>query len=157
MSIGGGSVIEPHVAHQQGPDDRSPPSTAQKGAMALLETLTSGGPYLALLGRVYNVKEGKQHYGPGGGYEFLVSSDGSRAFVSGDFTRAGLNDDVSGLTSADYIGLVDWVKFYDKDYKYVAMDFESYSHRDSEDKKKKMFPPCNSEWSADSGSRVFVY
>ncbi|KAG7174676.1 Neuferricin-like [Homarus americanus] len=110
------------------------------------------GPYLALLGRV-------------------------RAFVSGDFTEAGLNDDVSGLTSADYIGLDDWVKFYDKDYKYVGkligryydekgeptsyyFDLqrwisESYSHRDSEDKEKKMFPPCNSEWSADSGSRVW--
>lgn len=29
------------------------------------------GPYLALLGRVYNVKKGKKHYGPGGGYEFF--------------------------------------------------------------------------------------
>lgn len=29
------------------------------------------GPYLAILGRVYNVRKGKKHYGPGGGYEFF--------------------------------------------------------------------------------------
>lgn len=33
------------------------------------------GPYLAILGRVYNVKKGKQHYGPGGGYEFFSGGD----------------------------------------------------------------------------------
>lgn len=31
----------------------------------------SKGPYLAILGRVYNVKKGKKHYGPDGGYEFF--------------------------------------------------------------------------------------
>lgn len=31
----------------------------------------SKGPYLAILGRVYNVRKGKKHYGPGGGYEFF--------------------------------------------------------------------------------------
>jgi hypothetical protein len=28
--------------------------------------------YLAILGRVYDVTEGKAHYGPGGGYEFFA-------------------------------------------------------------------------------------
>lgn len=46
--------------------------------------------------------------------------DASRAYVSGDFTEEGLIDDITGLTSTDYIGLNDWVKFYDKDYKYVG-------------------------------------
>lgn len=32
----------------------------------------SKGLYLAILGRVYNVKKGKNHYGPGGGYEFFA-------------------------------------------------------------------------------------
>ena len=32
----------------------------------------SKGLYLALLGLVFNVKKGKQHYGPGGGYEFFA-------------------------------------------------------------------------------------
>lgn len=31
----------------------------------------SKGPYLSILGRVYNVRKGKKHYGPGGGYEFF--------------------------------------------------------------------------------------
>lgn len=40
----------------------------------------SKGPYLAILGRVYNVRKGKKHYGPGGGYEFFsgIASVGIR-------------------------------------------------------------------------------
>lgn len=32
----------------------------------------SKGLYLALMGQIFNVKKGKQHYGPGGGYEFFA-------------------------------------------------------------------------------------
>lgn len=50
----------------------------------------------------------------------FLGRDASRAFVSGDFSEEGLIDDITGLTSTDYIGLNDWVKFYDKDYRYVG-------------------------------------
>ena len=50
----------------------------------------------------------------------ISGRDASRAYVSGDFTEAGLIDDVSGLSSTDYIGLDEWVKFYNTDYKYVG-------------------------------------
>ncbi|XP_069946347.1 neuferricin [Cherax quadricarinatus] len=135
------------------------------------------GPYLAILGRVYNVKKGKEHYGPGGGYEFFSGRDGSRAFVTGDFTEEGLTDDISGLSSSDYIGLDEWVKFYESDYKYVGKLIgrfydekgeptsqyydaqrwisEAYRQRESENKEKKMFPPCNSEWTPESGARLW--
>lgn len=50
----------------------------------------------------------------------IAGRDASRAFVSGDFSEAGLVDDISGLSGGDYIGLDEWVKFYDSDYKYVG-------------------------------------
>lgn len=137
----------------------------------------SKGLYLAILGLVYNVKKGKKHYGPGGGYEFFAGRDASRAFVSGDFTEEGLTDDITGLSSTDYIGLDEWVKFYQSDYKYVgkligryydqggeptayktqALNWitEAYQEKEADNKEKKIFPPCNSEWSAESGSRVW--
>lgn len=34
-------------------------------------TVEGKGLYLALLGQIFDVKKGRQHYGPGGGYEFF--------------------------------------------------------------------------------------
>ncbi|XP_076031488.1 neuferricin-like [Oratosquilla oratoria] len=135
------------------------------------------GPYLAVMGRVYNVKKGAKHYGPGGGYGFFSGRDASRAFVSGDFSEAGLVDNIEGLSVTDYIGLDEWVKFYDADYKYVGKLIgryydengepteyyskaqqwigEAYRKRERENDKKKLFPHCNSAWTAESGSRVW--
>lgn len=41
--------------------------------------------------------------------------------MTGDFTEAGLIDDVSGLSEQDLLGIADWIKFYEKDYKLVAL------------------------------------
>ena len=49
------------------------------------------GPYLAVLGQVFDVSKGKDHYGPGGGYSFFSGIDGSRAFVTGEFNEGGKN------------------------------------------------------------------
>ena len=51
------------------------------------------------------MSKGASYYGPGGGYAFFSGKDGSRAFVSGQFDAEGLVEDVSGLASADYLGL----------------------------------------------------
>jgi len=40
--------------------------------------------------QVFDVTKGRKHYGPGGGYSFFSGRDGSRAFVSGDFTEEGV-------------------------------------------------------------------
>lgn len=45
--------------------------------------------YLAILGQVFDVTKGKEHYGKGGGYGFFSGRDGTRAFVTGDFTEKG--------------------------------------------------------------------
>ena len=46
--------------------------------------------------------------------------DGSRAFVTGDFKAEGLIDDIAGLGEQDYIGLRDWLNFYEKDYEIIG-------------------------------------
>lgn len=50
----------------------------------------------------------------------FVGQDGTRAFVTGDFTPAGLISDVSGLKPDDYLGLVHWLEFYIKTYTFVG-------------------------------------
>jgi predicted heme/steroid binding protein len=63
----------------------------------------SPGLYIAVLGQVFDVSKGKDHYGPGGGYSFFAAKDGSRAFVTGEFNEAGLIDDVTGLDPESYL------------------------------------------------------
>ena len=48
--------------------------------------------------------------------------DGSRAFVSGDFTEKGLIEDLTGLSHTDILGLEEWSGFYKKDYKHIGME-----------------------------------
>ena len=65
--------------------------------------------YLAIAGRVFDVTNGARHYAPGGGYDFFAGVDGSRAFVTGDFTPEGLTDDVSGFSAAQHLELLRWI------------------------------------------------
>ena len=71
----------------------------------------SPGLYISLLGQVFDVSKGKDHYGPGGGYSFFAAKDGSRAFVTGEFNEAGLTDDVTGLDPESY--LVSAYRYFD--------------------------------------------
>jgi len=50
-----------------------------------------------------------------------AGKDGSRAFVTGDFTDSGLTDDVSGLSRGQWLSLLQWFQFYDRQYIYVGM------------------------------------
>ncbi len=140
-------------------------------------SLEGKGPYLAVLGQVFDVSKGVAHYGPGGGYAFFSGRDGSRAFVTGEFNDKGLVDDVTGLSYGDYLGLQDWLEFYHKDYKYVgkvegkffgpdgketeySKQVKKWIGEASRDKEKKnqeneIFPNCNSEWSRKKGHRVW--
>ena len=61
------------------------------------------GPYLAFMGHVFDVRKGREHYGPGGGYSFFSGKDATRAFVTGEFDEKGLVDDVTGLSQDDYL------------------------------------------------------
>ena len=107
----------------------------------------------------------------------ILGRDASRAYVSGQFDEEGLNDDVTDLSPGDYIGLDEWITFYHKDYKYVGKLAGRYFDKDGSptdyyrqmqqwlsdarddaqtvENEKQIFPPCNSEWSAERGQRVW--
>lgn len=137
----------------------------------------SPGLYLAMVGQVFDVSKGKDYYGPGGGYSFFTATDGSRAFVTGQFDADGLVDDVSGLSGQDYLGLQEWIEFYHKDYTFVGKligrfysetgeetaelkDFhdnvvKARAAKAQHDIEKLTYPPCNTEWSQKKGHRVW--
>jgi len=70
--------------------------------------IATKGPYLAIMGEVFDVSKKAETYGPNGGYSFFSGKDGSRAFVTGEFDEAGLIDDIEGLSHQDYLGLQEW-------------------------------------------------
>ncbi|XP_060768458.1 neuferricin [Neoarius graeffei] len=135
------------------------------------------GLYLAILGQVFDVEKGKKHYGPDGGYRFFTGRDASRAFVTGDFTEAGLTDDVSDLSPSQIVALYDWLAFYQKDYtpvgKLIGRFYSASGNptavlqqteatlaqglklKAQAEKENELYPACNSEWSSDRGGRVW--
>ncbi|XP_069917350.1 neuferricin isoform X3 [Oryctolagus cuniculus] len=103
--------------------------------------------------------------------------DASRAFVTGDYSEAGLVDDVSDLSFSEMLTLQNWLSFYEKNYVFVgrvigrfysedgqptpelthveAMITKGLEANKQEWKEKQKFPPCNTEWSAARGSRFW--
>ncbi|XP_006750996.1 neuferricin [Leptonychotes weddellii] len=141
-----------------------------------------GGPgdpglYLALLGRVYDVSSGRRHYEPGAHYSGFAGRDASRAFVTGDYSEAGLVDHVADLSFSEVLTLQNWLSFYEKNYEFVGRligrfygedglptpeltQVEAMISRASEAgrralEEKQTFPPCNAEWSSSRGSRLW--
>jgi len=51
---------------------------------------------LAINGTIYDVSNGRRHYGPGGSYHFFAGRDASRAFVTNCFQEDG-NPDMRGV------------------------------------------------------------
>ncbi|XP_048083605.1 neuferricin isoform X3 [Alosa alosa] len=104
------------------------------------------------------------------------SKDASRAFVTGDFTEAGLTDDVSDLSPSQIVALYDWLTFYQKDYTPVGRAEGYFYSADGEPTEalrqvevaleqglqlkaqaqahSVQYPPCNTEWSS-AGGRVW--
>lgn len=137
----------------------------------------SPGLYLAILGKVFDVEKGAQHYRPGGGYSFFAGRDATRAYVTGEFTDEGLVDDINGLESSALLGIDDWLHFYETEYTYVGKLIGRYYDKNGNpteeykstrraieqakydkmnlEKEKALFPPCNSEWSREKGTRVW--
>ncbi|KAJ0004267.1 hypothetical protein NQD34_010481 [Periophthalmus magnuspinnatus] len=139
----------------------------------------SKGLYLALLGQIFDVNKGEKHYGPGGAYHFMAGKDASLSFITGDFTESGLTDDVSSLSPLQLVALYEWLSFYHKQYQHVGMWFligsyytesgeptdtllqveaslaEGQRLKAQSEADKARFPPCNSEWSASTGGRVW--
>ncbi|XP_047117427.1 neuferricin [Schistocerca piceifrons] len=135
------------------------------------------GLYLSIMGKVYDVGKENKHYKAGADYHFFTGRDASRAFVTGEFTESGLIDEVLDLSPEELKSLSDWAKFYQTQYKYKGKLLGRYYDADGKatpylrevqkkikqakareadtNKLKLMFPPCNVEWSHDTGSRVW--
>ncbi|KAM9749687.1 neuferricin isoform 1-T1 [Dama dama] len=135
------------------------------------------GLYLVLLGRVYDVSSGRRHYEPGAHYSGFAGRDASRAFVTGDYSEAGLVDDVSDLSFSEMLTLQNWLSFYEKNYKFMGRVIGRFYREDGlptpeltqaeammtkgleanrqELIEKQRFPPCNAEWSFIRGSRFW--
>lgn len=135
------------------------------------------GLYLAVLGRVYDVSKGAEHYRPGGGYSQFAGRDASRAYITGEFTEEGLTDDLNGITDENLLAFSQWVDFYEKDYTFVGKLAGRYYTNEGQptselrgvwaaierakqksylaQEQSKKFPPCNSEWTPEKGSSVW--
>lgn len=55
--------------------------------------------------------------------------DASRAFVTGDYSEAGLVDDVSDLSFSEVLTLQNWLSFYEKNYELVGRYSTGLFHR----------------------------
>ena len=49
-----------------------------------------------------------------------IGKDATRAYITGDFTEAGLTDDLTGLSDEMISGLATWIDFYTEEYNYMG-------------------------------------
>lgn len=133
--------------------------------------------YLSLLGNIFDVTKGAQHYGRGQTYNIFIGRDASRNFIDGKFNQEDASDHVINLNDKELLSLRHWLKFYKKEYKKVGILIGRYYNedgsltpygkevkslikaaektKDSEMELKKKYPPCNAEFSVAKGSRVW--
>ncbi|XP_065663562.1 neuferricin [Hydra vulgaris] len=133
--------------------------------------------YISILGKVFDVSKGYKHYGKGGAYNFFTGKDASRAFVTGDFSDSGLVENIDNLNPDDYLGLLNWLELYEKEYKYVGklngyfydsegMEKEGLKifydgvskgkkNKLLDEEESKLFPSCNSKWTPETGTNVW--
>lgn len=68
--------------------------------------------WISILGEVYDVTEGQDHYAPGKSYSGFAGRDGSVAFVTGKFTAEEAKKSADELKDSELTGLEDWRTFY---------------------------------------------
>lgn len=133
--------------------------------------------YLCILGHVFDVTKGKGYYKTGETYHCFIGRDGTRAFVSGNFTEDELTEDIDDISGTEALELNNWLDFYTEKYVFkghlIGRFFDSqgtptkYWHQfqaklniaqeDSEEvlQEKMKYPPCNIAWSQNEGTRVW--
>ncbi len=138
----------------------------------------SGKIYISIMGEVFDVSDGSNYYGEGGGYHFFAGKDASRAFVSGVFSGPAI-DEVLDLPSNQIAAIEDWRQFYHEHETYKFVGFLKGRYYDSEgnptnemklykEKLKEIekakeaaetleekYPSCNSRWAQGEDSYVW--
>jgi hypothetical protein len=70
------------------------------------------------MGEVYDVSDGEEYYGDGGGYSFFAGRDASVTFVSGQFNEEGLKKKFDELEANEIRSIESWRMFYSQHEKY---------------------------------------
>lgn len=146
--------------------------------LAQYNGITQDKLYLAVLGTVFDVTEGKRHYQKGGSYHYFIGKDGSRSFVTGNFKdESEEKDHIMDLSCSELFSLFHWKSTFRKKYTEVGKLIGRYYTNNGEDTvyskelKNKMrqceiekdnakkedlkYPPCNMAWSEDEGTKVW--
>ena len=164
------------VALSRSQNSSPAPEIAAGGQLFSPEELTERGTrtlWLAILGDVFDVSTGSNHYGRGKSYAHFIGRDASRAFATGD-SEGDLTDDLSGLSWEDLQGIAQWHGFYVSHETYTQVgrvvgrhydetgrplgNFPWEELRRKEEREadvKNRLPQCNSRWTKDSGSTVW--
>ncbi|KAM3963082.1 neuferricin homolog [Aphomia sociella] len=146
--------------------------------LALYNGISENKIYLSFIGSIFDVTTGLKHYGQGAPYHYFVGKDGSRAFVTGNFEdESAEKDHILDLSCNDLFTLRNWKDTLKEKYKQVGVLSGRYYdsngketgymkefqvrieqcvlEKDIAKKEELKFPPCNIEWSADGGTRVW--
>ncbi|KAJ8722533.1 hypothetical protein PYW07_003713 [Mythimna separata] len=146
--------------------------------LAQFDGVKQSNLYLAVLGKVFDVKEGKRHYEKGAPYHYFIGKDGSRALVTGDFTdESNEKDHVMDLSCNDLLSLLQWRntikekypevgtligRFYDENGQETAYMKEFYGkikqceiEKENSKKEDQKYPSCNIAWSVEEGTKVW--
>ncbi|KIZ05646.1 hypothetical protein MNEG_2315 [Monoraphidium neglectum] len=91
------------------------PSVLSKAQLAQADGSDGRPVYLSILGDVFDVSSKPEFYGKGSGYHHFVGTDGSRAFVTGEF-EGPPRAEVLDLSPEDVHGIVGWRDFYFRTY-----------------------------------------
>ncbi|KAJ0180681.1 hypothetical protein K1T71_004085 [Dendrolimus kikuchii] len=134
--------------------------------------------YLAVLGKVFDVTKGSQHYAKGSPYNYFTGKDGSRALITGDFYDESKNKDhVLDLKCGDIFTLLRWQETFKEKYSEIGIldgrYYDNIGHetsylkelhikidqckveKETARKKELEYPPCNIAWSAEDGTKVW--
>lgn len=145
--------------------------------LAAYDGQTGTSIYISILGHVFDVTEGKQHYTSKGAYHHFAGRDATRSFVTGEKAKDKLTDDLDGLGDESLEEIATWYRFYDEHpvYRRVGRLVGRYYDPESmqtvqyfpfkeladakakkdEQQQKQAFPSCNSKWSQAEGSEVW--
>ncbi|KAJ8967513.1 hypothetical protein NQ314_002828 [Rhamnusium bicolor] len=133
--------------------------------------------YLGILGYVFDVTKGAKHYGSNQQYHIFVGRDASRCFVTGNFNEEAISEEVVDFNNEDLRSINHWFNFYKKEYtrigKLIGKYFDENGNltpygktvqnlikeaelsKAKDNLEKVKFPPCNVEWDAERGTRVW--
>jgi len=133
------------------------------------EELSKFGPgsetlYAVILGKVFDVTSGAQHYAAGNAYSVFTGMDATKSFITGDFNRETASADVSSLSGPEKSQIPEWVSFFEEKYEQVGVMEGLYYNSDGAEtdflrsvladaadaikegeKEMEQFPPCNVE------------